>query len=228
MGCMDTATPRRGRPPKGESRLTREAIVEATLDVIADSGVGGVTMRAVGRELGVDAKSLYNHVDGKGGLLDSVAEHVLATIALPALTGDTEVDLRAIAAAFRAPALRHPEAAALVLTRRLASFEGLTPVELVLSVLRDAGCPPDESVHLLRVFVATLIGSLLREVRAGPTFGTTDTEKLERRRTELEGSGFTAIVGAAQYLARFDGPTEYEFAVEFAIEGLMARLARRS
>ncbi|MFI0453241.1 TetR/AcrR family transcriptional regulator [Actinomadura sp. 6N118] len=221
---MTARTARRGRPPKGESQLSREAIVQATLQVIDADGVNAVSMRAVGRVLGVDAKSLYNHVDDKNGLLDAVAELLLGAIALPELTGDPRVDLRAIAYAFRERALAHPEAASLVLTRQLGSFEGLAPVEAVLVVLRDAGCPPDESVHLLRTFVATLIGALLREVSAGPTYGTTDTAGIAQRQSTLEASGLPAVADAAPYLARFDGAAEYEFAVNLALEALATRL----
>jgi len=225
MTASDT-TSRRGRPPKGESQLSREAIVEATLEVIDAEGINAVSMRAVGRVLGVDAKSLYNHVEGKDRLLDAVAEHLLGAIALPALTGDLRVDLRAIAYAFRDRALAHPEAASLVLTRQLASFEGLAPVEAVLAVLGNAGCPPQEAVHLLRTLVATLIGTLLREVQAGPTYGTTDTAGIARRQAILEDSGLPAVAGAAAYLARFDADAEYEFAVNLALDALSARLVQ--
>ncbi|MFF3575053.1 TetR/AcrR family transcriptional regulator [Nocardia jiangxiensis] len=224
---MTTNTPRRGRPPKGERQLSREAIVEATLKVIDADGVGGVSMRAVGRVLGVDAKSLYNHVDGKDGLLDAVAEHLLGSIALPGITGDLRFDLHSIATGFRERALLHPEAASLVLTRQLASFEGLAPIEAVLAVLRETGCPPDESVHLLRALIATLIGALLREVNAGPTFGTTDTAGIAQRQLILEDSGLPAVSAAAHHLARFDGAAEYEFAVNLALDALVLRLSGR-
>ncbi|MFI9387337.1 TetR/AcrR family transcriptional regulator [Kutzneria sp. NPDC052558] len=198
--------------------------MRATLRVIDDEGVAAVGMRAVARLLGVDAKSLYNHVDGKDGLLDAVAEHLLEAIALPERTGDLRADLRGIAYAFRDRALAHPEAAALVLTRQLGSLEALVPVEAVLAVLHDAGCPARESVQLLRALVATLIGALLREVSAGPTYGTTDVPGIARRRVVLEGSGLPAVAAAAPYLARFDGAAEYEFAVELALDALVARL----
>ncbi|MCP9950889.1 TetR/AcrR family transcriptional regulator [Actinomadura madurae] len=227
MSRMTTGTSRRGRPPKGESRLSREAIVQATLQVIEADGVNAVSMRAVGRVLGVDAKSLYNHVDGKDGLLDAVAEHLLGAVVLPEPTGDPRADLRAIADAFRERALTHPEAASLVLTRQLGSFEGLAPVEAVLVVLRDAGCRPDESVHLLRMLVATVIGSLLREVSAGPAYGTTDIAGIARRRSVLEGRGLPAIAEAAPHLARFDGAAEYEFAIGLVLDALIARLGDR-
>ncbi|MEV6878318.1 TetR/AcrR family transcriptional regulator C-terminal domain-containing protein [Amycolatopsis sp. NPDC051128] len=223
---MSTSTARRGRPAKGESRLSREAIVQATLRVIDAEGVAAVSMRAVGRVLGVDAKSLYNHVEGKDGLLDAVAEHLLGTITLPEPTGDLRADLRAIAHAFRERALAHPEAASLVLTRQLGSFEGLVPIEAVLTVLRAAGCPAEEAVHLLRALVATLIGSLLREVDAVPTYGTTDVAGIAQRQATLEGSGLPSVADAAPHLARFDAAAEYEYAVGLALDAVVARLGR--
>ncbi|AXK35808.1 TetR family transcriptional regulator [Streptomyces armeniacus] len=216
---------RRGRPPKGATRLSRESIVDATLRVIDAEGVGAVGMRSVARLLGVDAKSLYNHVHGKDGLLDAVAEHLLSGMEIPARTGDVRLDLRAIADAFRDRALRHPEAAALTLTRQLASLEGLAPTEALLSVLRDAGCPLEESVHLLRVFVATLVGTLLREVHAGQAFGVGDSAVAARRQT-LERSGLPRTAEAAPHLARFDRYAEYEYTVGTAIELMLSRASR--
>lgn len=216
---------RRGRPPKGAAQLTRESIVAATLSAIDVSGVSALSMRAVAKTLGVDAKSLYNHVEGKGGLLDAVAEHILGALRLPEPTGDIRADLRRIAHAFRASALAHPEAAALVLTRQLSSLAGLAPIEAVLRVLDAAGCPPEESVHLLRMLVATLTGTLLREVQAGPIFGTTDTEGIARRQADLVDSGLPALAKVAPYLARFDREAEFEYTVDTAIDAVLIRLS---
>ena len=217
--------PRRGRPPKGAPQLSRDAIVSATLKVIDVDGIDAVTMRSVARVLGVDAKSLYNHVAGKDGLLDAVAEQLLGSIRLPEPTGDVRRDLLAIAHAFRDRALAHPQAAPLVLTRQLASFEGLAPVEAVLAVLRDAGCPSGEAVHLLRGLVATLIGTLLREVHAGPTYGTADAPGIAQRRAALEQSGLPRVAEAAADLARFDSDAEYEFTLNLTLDAVLARLA---
>jgi AcrR family transcriptional regulator len=219
------APPRRGRPPKGEERLSRAAIVEAALAVIDAQGLDSVGMRSVAAQLGVDAKSLYNHVDGKEGLLDAVAEHVLASIRNPALTGVLVDDLRAIAHAFRDAALARPLAATLVLTRQLSSLAGLAPVEAVLSVLRRAGCPPAESVHLLRTLLATSIGTILREAQAGPTFGASATAAIARRKKTLEASGLPTLVEAAPYLARCDHAAEFDFAVDFMAAAVAARVA---
>lgn len=219
-------SPRRGRPPRGAIRLSRESIIEATLKVVDADGVDAVSMRSVARILGVDAKSLYNHVQGKDDLLDAVAERLLGSLAFPDPTGDVRRDLHAIAYAFRERALLHPAAASLVLTRQLGSWEGLAPVEAVLSVLRGAGCAPEEAVHLLRTLVATLIGTLLREVSAGPTFGVSDEAGIAARREALEQSGLPAIREVGEHLARFDREAEFAFTVDLAVDAVLARVVR--
>lgn len=213
---------RRGRPRT--PLLSRESIVAATLQVIDAEGVAGVGMRSVARALGVDAKSLYNHVDGKDGLLDAVAEQLLGGLVLPAPTGDAHHDLHAIATAFRSRALAHPGAAPLVLTRQLSSLEGLAPVDAVLSVLLAAGAAPEQSVHLLRMLLATLIGTLLRELSAAPAFGGDDGE----RRTALEASGLAAVARTAPHLAEFDRDAEFEYTVDLAITAVLDRIDQRS
>ncbi|SEQ79098.1 transcriptional regulator, TetR family [Lentzea xinjiangensis] len=209
---------RRGRPRT--PLLSRESIVAATLRVIDADGVAAVGMRSVARVLGVDAKSLYNHVDGKDGLLDAVAEHLLGGLVLPEPAGDPRADLRAIAHAFRSRALAHPGAAPLVLTRQLSSLEGLAPVDAVLAVLLAAGAPAQQAVHLLRVLLATMIGTLLREVSAAPSFGGDDGA----RRAVLESSGLPAVVATAPHLAEFDRQAEFEYAVDLAIGAVLARI----
>ncbi|WP_330277682.1 TetR family transcriptional regulator [Lentzea sp. NBC_00516] len=214
--------PRRGRPRT--PLLSRESIVAATLQVIDVEGVAAVGMRSVARALGVDAKSLYNHVDGKDGLLDAVAEHLLGGLVLPEPTGDARRDLHAIADAFRSRALAHPGAAPLVLTRQLSSLEGLAPVDAVLAVLLAAGASAQESVHLLRMLLATLIGTLLREVSAAPTFGGDDGA----RREVLEAAGLTSVVATAPHLAEFDRGVEFEYTVDLAITAVLDRIGQRS
>ncbi|MFI0767501.1 TetR/AcrR family transcriptional regulator [Streptomyces sp. NPDC021218] len=217
--------PRRGRPRKGASTLTRAAIVGATISLIDEEGVEGVSMRTVARRLGVDAKSLYNYVDGKDNLLDAVAEHILAGLSLPEPTGSLDVDLRAIGRTFRAGTLAHPRAGALVLTRQLSSTTGLQPIDRVLSILRAAGCHPAEAVHLLRTLLASIIGTLLREVTAGPTFGAVVPEAEARRRRDLESSGMPALVEAAPYLAHFNHDEEFEYALDFIVTAVTRKAA---
>jgi TetR/AcrR family tetracycline transcriptional repressor len=63
------------RPPAG---LTTAALGRATLHVVAERGVAGVTMAEVATRLGVRAPSLYHHVRDKAALLQLAASEALA------------------------------------------------------------------------------------------------------------------------------------------------------
>lgn len=228
MNGRADGVPRRGRPPKAQAQLTRATIVDAALAVIDGEGIAAVSMRSVGRVLGVDAKSLYHHVAGKDDLLDAVAERILEQLRIPPATGELGADLRALGHEFRRVTLAHPEAATLVLTRQLSSMSGLAPVEAVLIVLRRTGIPAAEAVHLLRTLLAALIGTLLREVSAGPTYGAGSADGIAERRKTLEASGLAEVVAAAPHLARFDRDDEFEVTLDLLVALVAARSTDRA
>jgi hypothetical protein len=91
----------------------------------------------------------------------------------------------------------------------------------LLTVLLDAGAPADEAVHLLRMLLATLIGTLLREVSAAPAFGDPDGS----RQSVLAGSGLPAVASLAPQLARFDRRAEFDYSVALAITAVLDRIA---
>ncbi len=63
------------RPP-----LTRERVVAEALTVIAEEGVGALTMRTLATRLGVVPGALYRHVRNKEQLQDLVLDGVLAEV----------------------------------------------------------------------------------------------------------------------------------------------------
>lgn len=57
--------------PKPMARDTREAIVEATRDLLVTSGVQALSMRKVADAVGVSATALYRHFEDKDALLSA-------------------------------------------------------------------------------------------------------------------------------------------------------------
>ena len=53
--------------------LTKAAIVQAALDLLDETGMDGLTVRALASRLGVQAPALYWHVRNKQALLDEMA-----------------------------------------------------------------------------------------------------------------------------------------------------------
>jgi AcrR family transcriptional regulator len=82
-----------------DRRETRENLVEVAARLLSEQGAAAVTTRAVALAAGVQAPAIYRLFGDKDGLLDAVAEHVLAGyVAGKALAADTDdpiADLRA-------------------------------------------------------------------------------------------------------------------------------------
>src|SRR6476469_1505374 len=88
--------------------LSRERIIAAAVAIVDEHGLESLSMRKLGAALGVEAMSLYNHVDNKDDVLDGVLDHVLKEVPLPELDLAWEEQLRVLARGFRAAGLAHP------------------------------------------------------------------------------------------------------------------------
>jgi len=211
----------RGRPPGSDPVLSRDRVLDVAVRLVEKLGVDGLSMRKLAAELGVDSMSLYNHVANKDALLDGIAERLVLSIEIPERTGDLRNDLMALANAFRAAAVRRPQAVSLLLTRELRSFAGgLASAEAALAILAEAGLDPDKAVHAFRTAFAFLVGTVLREVSVGPTFSGQNLGDLAHRRAELESAGMPFVAAASPHLAVIDHMVEFDFGLSLLIAGL--------
>ncbi|WP_082498632.1 TetR/AcrR family transcriptional regulator [Plantibacter sp. Leaf314] len=71
---------------------TREAILTAASELIAEGGAGAMTTRAVALRAGVQAPVIYRLFEDKQGLVRAVAAHVLATYARSKDVADDDAD----------------------------------------------------------------------------------------------------------------------------------------
>lgn len=126
--------------------LNRERVLCAAAELADERGIESVTMRALGRRLGVEAPALYNHVAGKDDILDGLVELVVSEIDVP-----TDVDwreaMRREASSTRELFARHSWAAALIDSRDRTGPNRLSHVDRVLGVLMGAGFSPAEAAH---------------------------------------------------------------------------------
>jgi AcrR family transcriptional regulator len=68
--------------------LTRDDFVRVALEFVNQHDISELTIRAIGKELGVDATALYRHFPKKESLLDAMLEAVLSEVGLkPDLDG---------------------------------------------------------------------------------------------------------------------------------------------
>jgi AcrR family transcriptional regulator len=138
------------------ARIDRATVLRATLALADEQGLAAVSMRAVAARLGVTPMALYRHVGDKTQLLDGLVEQLLLELPLPDAALPWQDRLRALSAATRATARRHPGVFPLLLQRPAVTPGALRVRESLYQALRDAGI--DESAvpraeRLLSTFV---------------------------------------------------------------------------
>ena len=118
--------------------LSRERVVRAAMGLADESGIESVTMRELGRRLGVEAASLYNHVAGKDDLLDGMVDLVVAEIDLPSGDIGWQEAVRRRAVSAREVFANHRWAAGLIDSREGSGPSSLAYADRILGVLLRA------------------------------------------------------------------------------------------
>jgi AcrR family transcriptional regulator len=97
------------RPQRTPSQEILPGVIAAAIALIGEEGPEGLTVRALARRAGVAPMSIYNHFDGKDGVLDAIiieGFRLLASFTDTTLSGPRE-NLVAGAAAYRDFALQY-------------------------------------------------------------------------------------------------------------------------
>ena len=144
--------------------LSPERIIEAAARVADAAGLAGVSMRSVGRELGVEAMSLYHHVAGKEELLDGLADWVFAQVDLPAPESPWRTGMEERARSARRVLAAHPWGLGLIESRRSPGPATLRHHDAVLGCLRSASFSVALAASAFSVIDAYVYGFVLTEV----------------------------------------------------------------
>jgi len=145
--------------------VTRDRVLDAAFALADEAGLGAVSMRRIGKQLGVEGMALYNHVAGKDDILDGIVERVLTEIPLPQPDVDWRDAMRARAEAARSVFLRHPWAVGLLETRSANSSPArLQYFDAVLGCLRGAGFDATLAMRAFSTLDSYIYGAILQEV----------------------------------------------------------------
>jgi len=204
----------------GRGTLSRDTLLAAALALIDRDGLESLTMRRLGAELGVEAMSLYNHVENKDALLDGVCEVMVGEIVSHSPAPDepreaSKADLRAL----RRVALRHPHAFPLLATRPIGAYTATREVaERALRRFRAAGWDDQGAMRALRTSVRFVLGFAMSESQS------------ERSETVGAGAGRgTPLVDELlRQIASDDSNELFEFGLDVVLDGLESQLRRRS
>ncbi|WP_194834498.1 TetR/AcrR family transcriptional regulator C-terminal domain-containing protein [Nocardia sp. XZ_19_369] len=231
-GNSRSGSPRNGgaTPGRGESPVTRAAVLDAALAIIDSDGVDGLSMRRLADAVGRDPMVIYRHVPNKAAVLDGVAELLFAQLTVDATDPDWQHRLRAVARDFRELALAHPRAVPLLVTRPLATPLGLRPpsvvrpLEHMLALLTRAGFSGADALHIYRALFGFLYGHVLNELQELVERPEETDEVLRLGLHRLPISEFPLLRELAPVLAGYDGAAELERGLDILLTGLTATL----
>ncbi|WP_341720984.1 TetR/AcrR family transcriptional regulator [Micromonospora sp. FIMYZ51] len=144
--------------------LTHHRIIEAAVRVADRGGVGQVSMRNVGKELGVEAMSLYHHLAGKDALLDGLANWIFTQIELPEPQQPWRQAMVERAESSRQVLSQHPWALGLIESRRSPGSALLRHHDTVLGCLRRNGFSVALAAHAFSAIDAYVYGFVLTEL----------------------------------------------------------------
>jgi TetR/AcrR family transcriptional regulator, tetracycline repressor protein len=148
--------------------LQRTEIVDAALQLLDDEGLGALTMRRLGGELGVEGMALYRHFPNKDALVDAVAAHLLDLVELPdPETTPWRRGVHDVVNSYRAVALAHPIAFRLLATRRVFDARLFDIGQCLLRLLERGGIGGTAGVRTYHTLIGLVQGATMIELTLG-------------------------------------------------------------
>jgi AcrR family transcriptional regulator len=202
---------------------------------VADrEGLSALSMRRLGKELGVEAMSLYHHLPGKDGLLDGLTEALVQEISAAvadrpeAMKAHWKTDMRSRSLCARQVVLKHPWTPALFASRPSIPVALYVYVDEIVGLLVRAGFSYQTAHRALHALGSMMFG-FVQELFSPPASG----GKLDAARNAAEfsvlapklphlGAMIAAEIHAADdpSVGWCDSQTEFEFSLDLLLDGL--------
>ena len=215
-------------PRKSSERpgLTRDRVLDAALVLADEKGLEALSMRSLAQRLGVEAMSLYNHVQNKEDLLAGLVERVVAEIELPVIGADWRDAMRRRALSAHAQLMKHGWATMLFASRANVGPHMLAYVDTTWGCLMEAGFSVAMTDRICTTLDSYIYGFTLYRLNF----------PFEPHEYVAATKHFLPMIPAEKYpnmwrmslallAGEHDGVTDFEFGLDALLDGL-SRLPR--
>ena len=213
MNVKQNATPRRA--------LTRERVLQAAVDLADRDGLGALTMRRLGAEVGVEAMSLYKHVTNKDDILDGIIEVVIGEIEIPSEGDDWRSAMRRRALSAREVLGRHSWAVGLMESRNSKGPVVLGYLDATLASLRAGGFSIENAGYAFTVLDSYVYGHIIQETSLSfdtpEDLSETTAAMLDQAANDYP---HLAEIGAYATTSGFTLDAAFEFGLELILDAL--------
>jgi AcrR family transcriptional regulator len=192
------------------------------MDLADESGIESVTMRDLGRRLGVEAASLYNHVAGKDDLLDGMVDLVVAEIDLPSRDVDWKEAMRRRAVSAREVFTHHRWGAGLIDSRGRSGPSSLSYADRVLGTLLHAGFSPGLAASAFLALDSYIYGFERQRLNISPADDEETTEVAQEVLAAIPQGAYPSLARVAMEYATkpYDDDAAFDFGLGLILDGL--------
>lgn len=196
----------------GKLRLSHERIIDAAARVADKGGLGAVSMRSVGSELGVEAMSLYHYVASKEALLDALSEWVFSKITIPVSGAPWREALWHRAHSAREVLGAHPWGLGMMESRPSPGLSQLRHYDAMMGHLAAAGF----SARLATIAFASVDAFVFGFVLTESTLPLDGTPGAEQKLAESVGPNESEFPHLSAMLTELFSSGSYSFGDEFS------------
>lgn len=219
--------------PAGQAlNLSTTTIVDRAIELAEREGLAALSMRRLGRELGVDATAFYRHFRDKDELVLALGDRTIAMILdrVNQVSPDMEwqAALRLIADAMWHQAQSYPVVFSLTFARTTGGPAERQVVEIILRTLQPLGLPAAQTALLYRLFVDTLLSMAGMNATARtlpPEIQQKDVSAWSRVYAALPNKDFPATRAHAEALIDVKDEEIYAAAVDSLITYIEAQIS---
>src|ERR1051326_6334234 len=212
--------------------LTKERVLEQAIALADADGIEALTMRKLGRALGVEAMSLYNHVANKGDLVAAMVDRIVEQFELPDDEPRWDVAIRRCAISAHDLLLEHQWACSLALLpsdTRVVGGPRIRYMEWLLRQLREADFSAELAFSAYHTLDSHIFGFTLwqlghaKAARMLVPSGDKNLEEWAARFLEQLRPQFPYLAEhGEQHMSAHapDGRQEFEFGLDLVLDGL--------
>jgi len=209
--------------PAPRTPLNRERVLLAAITLADENGIESLTMRKLGKAVGVEAMSVYNHVASKEDLLDGMIDVVFREVELPSRQDSWQTAMRQRAISIRTVLSRHRWAIGLMESRTSPGPATLRHHDAVIGCLRDAGFSVELAAHAYSVLDSYIYGFALQERGlpfSTPAESSAIAQAMLARFPADEYPHLAELTLGHVLQAGYDYGSEYGFGLDLILDGL--------
>ncbi|MFW1733731.1 TetR/AcrR family transcriptional regulator [Acinetobacter sp. ULE_I001] len=150
---------------KTRVNLSRDLIIQTSLQMIETNGIEGFSLRKLAQMLNCEAMSIYYHMKNKEQILDQIVDFLISKINLKKQVDDPKEQLMYIAKQWRKLSKEYPKFFPILAVHPLNTDIGYNFMNSILLVFKNANLGVKNASYFLRILNYYLIGVGIDEAK---------------------------------------------------------------